>query len=68
MVPHCVRKDEYMKRRNFLKDSMAGAVGLVVASTTSIALGRESGKKQKSVLATDTHDMEGNALSRKGQL
>ena len=42
-----------MKRRNFLKGSMAGAAGLVVASTTSIALGRESGKKQKSALATD---------------
>ncbi len=40
-------------RRNFLKCSMAGAAGLVVASTTSIALGRESGKKQKSALATD---------------
>ena len=32
---------------------MAGAAGLVVASTTSVALGAESGKKQKSALATD---------------
>ncbi len=40
-------------RRNFLKCSMAGAAGLVVASTTSVAPGAESGKKQKSALATD---------------
>ena len=59
MVPHCVRKDEHMKRRNFLKGSMAGAAGLVVASTTSIAIGRESGKKQKSALAT-----EGNVTNK----
>jgi len=32
---------------------MAGASGLVVASTTSVALGAEPGKKQKSALATD---------------
>lgn len=48
-----MKEKEIADRRNFLKGSMAGAAGLVVASTTSIALGRESGKKQKSALATD---------------
>jgi hypothetical protein len=48
-----MKKEEIADRRNFLKDSMAGAAGLVVASTTSLAFGAESGKKQKSALATD---------------
>ena len=34
---------------------MGGAAGLVVASTTSVALSAESGKKQKSALATDSN-------------
>ena len=38
---------------------MTGTAGLVVASTTSGALGAESGKKQKSALATD-----GNAVNK----
>jgi hypothetical protein len=48
-----MKEKEIADRRNFLKDSMAGAAGLVVASTTSLAFGAESGKKQKSALATD---------------
>lgn len=36
---------------------MAGAAGLVVASTASLAFGAESGKKQKSALATDGNVM-----------
>ena len=48
-----MKEKEIADRRNFLKSSMAGAVGLVVASTTSVAFGAESGKKQKSALATD---------------
>lgn len=48
-----MKEKEIADRRNFLKDSMAGAAGLVVASTTSLAFGAESGKEQKSALATD---------------
>lgn len=48
-----MKEKEIADRRNFLKGSMAGAAGLVVASTTSVALGAESGKKQKPALATD---------------
>lgn len=48
-----MKEKEIADRRNFLKDSMAGAAGLVVASTTSLTFGAESGKKQKSALATD---------------
>ena len=48
-----MKEKEIADRRNFLKDSMAGATGLVVASTTGCALGGESVKKQKFALATD---------------
>ena len=48
-----MKEKEIADRRNFLKSSMAGAAGLVVASTTSVALGAESEKKQKPALATD---------------
>lgn len=50
-----MKEKEIADRRNFLKDSMAGAAGLVVASTTSIAGSAESVKKQKSSLATDSN-------------
>ena len=50
-----MKEKEIADRRNFLKDSMAGAAGLVVASTTSIAGSAESVKKQKSALATDSN-------------
>jgi hypothetical protein len=48
-----MKEKEIADRRNFLKGSMAGAAELVVASTTSVALGAESGKKQKSALTMD---------------
>jgi hypothetical protein len=48
-----MKKKEIADRRNFLKDSMAGAAGFAVASTTNLAFGAESGKTQKSALATD---------------
>ena len=48
-----MKEKEIADRRNFLKDYMAGAAGLVIASTTSCTLGEESVKKQMSALATD---------------
>ncbi len=48
-----MKEKEIADRRNFLKDSMAGAAGLVVVSTTGCTHGGESIKKQKSALATD---------------
>ena len=48
-----MKEKETADRRNFLKDSLAGTAGLVIVSTTSGAPGVESGKKQKSALATD---------------
>ena len=50
-----MKKKEIADRRNFLKDSMTGAAGFVVASTTSIAGSAESIKKQKSALATGSN-------------
>ena len=50
-----MKEKEIADRRNFLKGSMAGAAGLVVASTTSIAGCAESVKKRKSALATDNN-------------
>ena len=47
-----MKEKEIADRRNFLKDSMAGAAGFVVASTTGCTHGGESIKKQKSALAT----------------
>lgn len=47
-----MKEKEIADRRNFLKDSMAGAAGLVFASTTGCTHGGESIKKQKSALAT----------------
>lgn len=44
---------EIAGRRNFIKGSMVGAAGFVAASTTSVVVGAESGKKLKPVLATD---------------
>jgi len=40
-------------RRNFLKGSVAGAAGLVVASATTVAIDAEPGQKRESSLATD---------------
>ena len=42
-------------RRNFLKGSMAGDAGFVVGSTTPVAIGAESGKKIKPVLAANAY-------------
>jgi len=50
-----MKEKEIADRRNFLKDSMAGAAGLVVASTTDIAGCAESVKKRKSALETDSN-------------
>jgi len=44
---------EIAKRRNFLKGSVAGAAGLMVASMKSPTPGAESEKRQKPVLATN---------------
>ena len=44
---------ETTDRRNFLKGSVAGAAGLVVASTTGITGCEESGKQPKPALAAD---------------
>lgn len=48
-----MKEKELAGRRNFLKCSMAGAAGLVAASTTTITGCRESEKIQKSALAAD---------------
>ena len=50
-----MNEKEIADRRKFLKGSMAGAAGFVVASTTGCALGGESEKKQKSALAMDSN-------------
>jgi len=42
---------EIAERRDFLKGSVAGAVGLVAASKASVAPGAESGKKREATLA-----------------
>jgi hypothetical protein len=50
-----MKEKEIADRRNFLRGSMAGAAGLVVGSTTSIAGCAESVQKQKFALATDSN-------------
>lgn len=50
-----MKEKEIAGRRNFIKGSMVSAAGLVVASTTSVAVGADSGKKQKLVSATDSN-------------
>ena len=48
-----MKEKKIADRRNLLKGSMAGAAGLVVASTTSLALDEASGKKPRATLAPD---------------
>ncbi len=48
-----MRERQIADRRSVLKGSVAGAAGLVVAPTTSLAFGAESEKKRKAALATD---------------
>lgn len=47
-----MKDKEIAERRNFLKRSVAGAAGLVTASTASVAPGAESGNKREATLAT----------------
>lgn len=48
-----MKEKEVADRRSFLKCSMAGAAGIVVAPTATVAIGAESEKKRKSELAAD---------------